>query len=70
MLQPLVQKYPSAYYTYLRDAHYVMFEGIRTRYETQDEALAICEASNDRHGLPHINVYRSSKFNQRKPNVP
>ena len=68
---PLVQKYKSAYYAYIgTDVHYVMFGGIRTRYASKDEALQICESTNDRHGLPHVNVYKSSTFNQtRKTHV-
>jgi hypothetical protein len=67
MLQPLVQKYPSAYYAYVGvDTHYVMFEGIRTRHATKDEALRICEETNARHGLPDVNVDKSSQYQPRK----
>jgi len=69
MNKPLEQKYESAYYLHIRDEHYVMFDGIRTRHATQDEALRICEEINDRYGLPHVNVYKSSTFNQRNQNV-
>jgi hypothetical protein len=70
MLQPLVQKYPAAYYCHVgANEHYVMFEGIRTRHGTMDEALQVCEGINERKGLPHINVHKSSTFNQRKSHV-
>lgn len=67
MLEPLVQKYPSAYYAHVgNNEHHVMFQGVRTRHSTMDEALQICENINDQQGLPHVNVYKSSTFNQRK----
>lgn len=67
MLQPLVQKYPSAYYAYVgTDKHYVMFEGIRTRHGTKDDALRVCEGINARHGLPDVNVDKSSQYHLKK----
>lgn len=64
------QKYESAYYCWncgygSNVEHYVMFRGIRTRHATRDEALQICERINEQHGLPHVNVYKSSTFNQK-----
>jgi len=70
MLKPLDQKYKSAYYQWIgSDAHYAMFDGIRTRCGTMDDALQLCEKLNDKYGLPHINVYKSSTFNQRGNHV-
>lgn len=68
---PLVQKYPSAYYAYIGTSeHYVMFEGIRTRQSSKDDALRVCEGLNERYGLPHVNVDKSSTFHLlRKTNV-
>lgn len=67
--QPLVQKYKSAYYCSMHGAeveHYVMFEGVRTRHSSMDEALQVCEEINRQRGLPNITVYRSSTFNTLK----
>lgn len=70
MLKPLVQKYESAYYAYIgANEHYSMFEGVRRRHETQDLALQYCEKINTEHGLPHVNVYKSSTFTQGKSHV-
>jgi len=43
-----------------------MFEGIRTRHDSKDEALRICEETNARHGLPNINVDKSSQYQPKK----
>ena len=59
---PLVQKYPSAYYSYTADSHYVMFKGVRTQHATQDEALQACERINKQHNLPDINALKSSIY--------
>jgi len=63
MPEPIEQKYSSAYYAYKSpDYHYVIFQGIRSRHSSQDEALQLCEQLNERYGLPHVNVYKSSMF--------
>ena len=62
--EPLKQKYKSAYYCFCNDTHYVMFDAVRIRYDTKDIALQVCEGINNRRGLPHINVEKSSIFNQ------
>lgn len=69
IMHPLEQKYKSAYYTHVGSTeHYMMFEGIRTRHSSEDEALRLCEETNRRHNLPNINVRRSSSFNTQKGN--
>ena len=56
------QKYKSAYYTWVDNAHYCMFEGIRSRHESRDEACRVCEVINKQHNLPNVNVYKSASF--------
>lgn len=65
-LQPFIQRYKSAYYCYIGNEHYVMFDAVRVRYDTKDQALQVCEGINNRRGLPHINRERSSTFNQKE----
>lgn len=74
MSKTFKQKSESAYYCWIPGygsevEHYVMFRGIRTRHATEDEALRICEKTNDRYGLPHVNVYKSSTFTEGKLHV-
>lgn len=69
-MQTFTQKYPSAYYAAgPLGEHYVMYNKIRTRYGSQDEALKVCEDTNEKYGLPNINVYRSSYFNRKDSHV-
>lgn len=54
------QKYKSAYYCYIgANEHYAMFEGIRSRHGSREEACRVCENINKANGLLNVNVYKS-----------
>ena len=49
--QPLVQKYPWAYYCWVshpgcETEHYMMHKGIRTRHGSRAEVEALCKKAN------------------------